>query len=74
MKRAGKPANILFSETDNRFKMIDLGAAADLRTGINYVPSEGILDPMYAAPEKYILPTDAPHLSKTAKYVVVEVI
>lgn len=41
------------------------GACADLRTGKNYVPDESILDPQYAPPEKYILPTDSPHLSKS---------
>lgn len=27
------------------FKIIDLGAATDLRVGINYVPKEFVLDP-----------------------------
>jgi len=31
-------------------KLIDLGAAADLRVGINYVPNEFLLDPRYAPP------------------------
>ena len=53
-----KPHNIIFAEVDRRFKLIDLGACADLRTGTNYTPDESILDPMYAPPEKYILPTD----------------
>lgn len=30
------------------FKIIDLGAAADLRVGINYIPKEFLLDPRYA--------------------------
>lgn len=29
------------------FKIIDLGAAADLRVGINYIPKEFLLDPRY---------------------------
>ncbi len=33
-------------------QLIDLGAAADLRTGTNYRPDESILDPTYAAPEQ----------------------
>ena len=33
-------------------QLIDLGAAADLRTGTNYQPDESILDPTYAAPEQ----------------------
>lgn len=61
-----KPANIVFSDSERRFKLIDLGAAADLRTGTNYKPSETILDPLYCPPEEYVLPTDAFHLSKAA--------
>jgi len=60
-----KPANVIFAEEERRFKLIDLGACADLRTGKNYVPDESILDPMYAPPEKYVLPTDSPHLAKS---------
>jgi serine/threonine protein kinase len=61
-----KPANIVFAEDEKRFKLIDLGAAADLRTGTNYQPESTILDPYYCPPEEYVLPTDAPHLAKTA--------
>eukprot|EP00889_Picochlorum_renovo_P003143 jgi/Picre1/30173/NNA_005542.t1 len=32
-----KPQNCVLAEKDNRFKLIDFGAAADLRVGINYV-------------------------------------
>jgi len=59
-----KPANIVFCEAERRFKLIDLGAAADLRTGTNYKPAETILDPAYCPPEEYILPTDSPNLRK----------
>lgn len=52
MHRDLKPLNIIFSEADRRFKLIDLGAAADLRTGTNYVPDESILDPAYCPPEQ----------------------
>lgn len=55
-----KPQNIIFSEGDRTFKIIDLGAAADLRVGINYVPKEFLLDPRYAAPEQYIMSTQTP--------------
>lgn len=61
-----KPANIVLSEKERRFKLIDLGAAADLRTGTNYSPDSTILDPLYCPPEEYVLPTDAPHLAETA--------
>ena len=51
-----KPLNIIFSEEQRRFKLIDLGACADLRTGTNYVPDESILDPVYAPPEQASFP------------------
>ena len=44
--------NIIFAEEQQRFKLIDLGACADLRTGTNYVPDESILDPNYCPPEQ----------------------
>ncbi|XP_039051768.1 LOW QUALITY PROTEIN: serine/threonine-protein kinase STN7, chloroplastic-like [Hibiscus syriacus] len=55
-----KPQNIIFSEGSCSFKIIDLGAAADLRVGINYIPKEFLLDPRYAAPEQYIMSTQTP--------------
>lgn len=48
-----KPQNMILSS--NGIRMIDLGAAADLRIGINYVPNEYLLDPRYAPPEQYIM-------------------
>ncbi|KAL0019460.1 hypothetical protein WJX77_005863 [Trebouxia sp. C0004] len=59
-----KPMNIIFAEDEKRFKLIDLGACADLRSGTNYIPDESILDPTYCPPEQYCMPTDAPHLAK----------
>jgi serine/threonine protein kinase len=47
-----KPLNIIYSETDGRLKLIDLGACADLRGGTNWTPEESILDPMYCPPEQ----------------------
>ncbi|KAK3033675.1 hypothetical protein RJ639_034554, partial [Escallonia herrerae] len=55
-----KPQNVIFSEGSKTFKIIDLGAAADLRVGINYIPKEFLLDPRYAAPEQYIMSTQTP--------------
>jgi len=55
-----KPQNCIISEQDNKIKFIDLGAAADLRTGINYVPNEFLLDPRYAPPQQYIMSTQTP--------------
>lgn len=55
-----KPQNVIISETDARAKLIDLGAAADLRVGINYVPNEFLLDPRYAPPQQYIMSTQTP--------------
>jgi serine/threonine protein kinase len=47
-----KPLNMIFAEQQLRFKLIDLGAAADLRRGTNYIPEESILDPNYCPPEQ----------------------
>lgn len=55
-----KPQNIIYSEETKSFKIIDLGAAADLRVGINYIPKEFLLDPRYSAPEQYIMSTQTP--------------
>ncbi|URE17674.1 serine threonine-protein kinase [Musa troglodytarum] len=55
-----KPQNVIFSEGARTFKIIDLGAAADLRVGINYIPKEFLLDPRYTAPEQYIMSTQTP--------------
>lgn len=55
-----KPQNVIISETDSRAKLIDMGAAADLRVGINYVPNEFLLDPRYAPPQQYIMSTQTP--------------
>lgn len=54
-----KPQNMVLHERERRFKLIDLGACADLRTGANFSPDETILDPKYAAPEEYVLPQEA---------------
>jgi serine/threonine protein kinase len=62
-----KPSNIIFCEADHAFRLIDLGAMADLRTGINYCPDESILDPYYCPPEQYVLPTDAPDLASKSR-------
>ena len=40
-------------------RLIDFGACVDLRSGHNYVPSETVLDPRYAAPENYVLPPNS---------------
>lgn len=60
-----KPQNMILS--GNGLRMIDLGAAADLRIGINYVPNEYLLDPRYAPPEQYIMsPLTPRHASSTS--------
>lgn len=58
--RSHPAQNVIMSAKDNRAKLIDLGAAADLRVGINYVPSEFLLDPRYAPPQQYIMSTSTP--------------
>ncbi|WIA41568.1 hypothetical protein OEZ86_008933 [Tetradesmus obliquus] len=50
-----KPQNAILSVADRRLKLIDWGAAADLRLGINYVPNEYLLDPRYAPPQQYVM-------------------
>jgi len=50
-----KPQNCIISDRDKKVKLIDLGAAADLRVGINYQPSEFLLDPRYAPPQQYVM-------------------
>ncbi|CAI5959087.1 unnamed protein product [Closterium sp. NIES-64] len=56
-----KPQNMIFNSDTGMLKIIDLGAAADLRVGINYNPNEFLLDPRYAAPEQYIMSTQTPN-------------
>ena len=60
-----KPQNVIVCGEDQCTKMIDLGAAADLRVGINYVPNEFLLDPRYAPPEQYIMSTQVLLLAMT---------
>ena len=55
-----KPQNCIVSEEQRRLKLIDFGAAADLRIGINYVPNQYLLDPRYAPPEQYIMSAQTP--------------
>jgi len=55
-----KPENLIFADSQRRLKIIDLGAAADLRIGINYIPKEFLLDPRYCAPERFIMSTRTP--------------
>jgi hypothetical protein len=53
-----KPANLVLSR--GKFLLVDFGAAADLRTGYNYEPEQGLLDPFYSPPENFIMPTQMP--------------
>jgi len=57
-----KPANVIVSETGRGqvYRIIDLGACADLRNGYNYEPEAGILDPRYGPREQYIMPQTTP--------------
>lgn len=51
-----KPLNLILDEQARSFFLCDLGAAACLRTGLNFVPDESILDPRYGPPEKFLMP------------------
>ena len=53
-----KPANLVVMES--RLRIIDFGAAADMRIGINYDPGRGMLDPFFAPPEQLVLPDATP--------------
>jgi len=57
-----KPANLLVNENPGGppIKLIDLGAAVDLRTGVNFNPETGLLDPKYAPPEQLVVPQEVP--------------
>ncbi|KAK1270853.1 hypothetical protein QJS04_geneDACA005800 [Acorus gramineus] len=54
-----KPANMVVTRK-GQIKLIDFGAATDLRIGKNYVPDRGLLDPDYCPPEQYVLPEETP--------------
>ena len=55
MCRDVKPSNTLFVEEDRCFRLIDLGACADLRKGTNYTPSETIPGTQCTAPPEQVL-------------------
>ena len=48
-----KPNNLLITK-GGVLKLIDLGGAADLRTGTNFDEAETVFDPVYGPPERYI--------------------
>lgn len=50
-----KPENVLVTNT-GAFRLIDMGAATDLRNGVNYSPDAGMLDPLYGPPESFVMP------------------
>eukprot|EP00227_Mantoniella_beaufortii_P010389 CAMPEP_0197593732 /NCGR_PEP_ID=MMETSP1326-20131121/18897_1 /TAXON_ID=1155430 /ORGANISM="Genus nov. species nov., Strain RCC2288" /LENGTH=676 /DNA_ID=CAMNT_0043159765 /DNA_START=89 /DNA_END=2116 /DNA_ORIENTATION=- len=60
-----KPENMIFDQKLGRLRLIDLGAAADLRFGFNYQPKEFILDPRFSGPEEYIMSTQTPEAPPT---------
>lgn len=54
-----KPANLVVTKK-GQIKLIDFGAATDLRIGKNYIPNRGLLDPDYCPPELYVMPEETP--------------
>ncbi|XP_031396994.1 serine/threonine-protein kinase STN8, chloroplastic [Punica granatum] len=54
-----KPANLVVTKK-GQIKLIDFGAATDLRIGKNYIPNRTLLDPDYCPPELYVLPEETP--------------
>jgi len=58
-----KPTNLVAMQStlgEPRLRLVDFGAAADLRTGFGFDPKRGLCDPNYVPPEQLVLPEGTP--------------
>lgn len=60
-----KPANLLLGG-NSRLRVLDFGAATDLRAQINFNPTQGFFDPTFSPPELLCVPKKCPRATVPA--------